>query len=61
MREHSLKKQLPDFGRGGTSKPDKKGHGFGISSMNTIVKRYSGEFDWKCEDGEFTMECILII
>lgn len=53
--------QFPDFGSGQTSKPDKKGHGFGISSMNTIVKKYKGELDWKCEDGEFTMDCILII
>lgn len=45
--------------RGGTSKEDKKNHGYGIANMKRIVQRYNGELNYKYIGDKFILEIIL--
>ena len=38
-----------------TSKPNKASHGFGLQSIQEIVKRYHGSLEIKTEDGVFDL------
>lgn len=42
-----------------TTKSDQKEHGFGMLSIETVVKRYNGELSIRAEDGIFELNIIL--
>lgn len=42
-----------------TTKKDKDNHGYGISSMNKIAKKYSGKIEFKEEQNYFISKVIL--
>lgn len=42
-----------------TTKPDKKHHGFGVLSIQTISKQYSGSHLYECKEGVFSSTTIL--
>ncbi len=41
-----------------TSKTDKDRHGYGLKSIQRTVDRYSGQMDWKTEDGLFSLNVV---
>lgn len=47
------------MGRFVTDKSDKKQHGFGILSVERIVKKYDGEFDLFCNDSSFEASIVI--
>jgi hypothetical protein len=51
----------PDFREGvpQTTKPDKNNHGFGVTSMSYIVKKYDGDMMMHVEDGKFILDIAL--
>lgn len=49
----SVLKKNPDLK---TSKPDKAGHGFGISSIKDIAKKYDGSAEFNEKNGNFLAE-----
>ena len=44
-----------------TTKPDQKEHGFGMLSIETVVKRYNGEMSIRTENGIFDLNIIIPI
>lgn len=43
-----------------TSKRDSEKHGFGLMNVNTIVKKYNGQIEYKCEERFFCIEILLL-
>ena len=42
-----------------TTKPDKANHGYGMISIESIIEKYNGYFNWSCTDGVFSVTIIL--
>ena len=42
-----------------TTKSDKKRHGIGMLSMRTVVEKYGGNLEWKCENKQFFLSIIV--
>ncbi len=45
----------------GTTKADKRSHGFGIANIRKTAKKYNGYADIRCDENVFTMEIGLIL
>ena len=41
-----------------TSKKDRKHHGFGLSSINSVVRKYNGSYTLKCRDMVFSVQAV---
>ncbi len=41
-----------------TSKKDRKHHGFGLSSINSVVRKYNGSYTLKCKDMVFCVQAV---
>lgn len=41
-----------------TSKKDKKYHGLGLSSINSVIRKYNGSYTLKCEDMVFRVQAV---
>lgn len=50
---------IEDGGRLHTTKKDKSWHGYGLMSIESIVKKYNGEFIWDYTEGVFSVTIIL--
>ena len=42
-----------------TTKKDKSRHGIGMLSMRTIVEKYGGNLEWKCENNRFLLSIMI--
>lgn len=45
----------------GTTKEDKKVHGFGLKSIERVAKKYNGNMEIKCEEQIFTSQLVVYI
>lgn len=41
-----------------TSKKDRKHHGFGLSSLNAVIRKYNGSYTLKCKDRIFCVQAV---
>lgn len=41
-----------------TSKKDKKQHGLGLSSVDSVIRKYNGQYTLKCKDLEFSVQAV---
>lgn len=41
-----------------TSKKDKKQHGIGLSSVDSAIRKYNGQYTLKCKDLEFSVQAV---
>ena len=56
---NSMKEVLTTNKRLITTKRDKSRHGIGMLSMQTIVEKYKGNLEWKCENNQFFLSIML--
>lgn len=41
-----------------TSKKDKKHHGFGLASVDAVIRKYNGQYTLRCMDGVFDVQIV---
>lgn len=44
-----------------TSKAEKDGHGYGLSNIRAIARKYSGDIEIICQNGEFRLIVMLMM
>ena len=58
---NSVKENIDTHGGLITTKKDTNMHGIGMRSMQSIVRKYSGNMSWKCVDKQFILSIVLPI
>lgn len=56
---NSVKEEVDKNKKLVTTKSDKKRHGIGMLSMRTVVEKYGGNLEWKCENKQFFLSIIV--